>query len=118
MLTIQIYFRMHHFVVPNFQNFLRLRRQGGIDPLTKIPRTPLAPSRYATGWAGAPQSTTPSVQEAQQLRSAVNCCVSQLAVFRLTDSEHKAMLGDQIYGCSNRRDLLCIINGSAVCEIN
>ena len=28
---IQIYFRMHHFVV-YCQNFLRLRRQGGIDP--------------------------------------------------------------------------------------
>ena len=26
----------------NFQKFLRLRRQGGIDPLTKILRTPLA----------------------------------------------------------------------------
>ena len=31
---IQIYFRMHHF-----QNLLRLRRQGGIGPLTKILRT-------------------------------------------------------------------------------
>ena len=117
MLTIQIYFRMHHFVV-KFSKFSSPQAARGNDPLTKIPRTPLAPSRYATGWAGAPQSTTPSVQEAQQLRSAVNCFVSQLAVFRLTDSEHKAMLGDQIYGCSNRRDLLCIINGSAVCEIN
>jgi len=29
---IQIYFRMHHFVVKFFENFLRLRRQGGIDP--------------------------------------------------------------------------------------
>ena len=28
---IQIYFRMHHFVV-KFSNFLRLKRQGGIDP--------------------------------------------------------------------------------------
>jgi len=37
---IQIYSRMHHFVVI-FQNFLRLRRQGVIDPLTKILRTPL-----------------------------------------------------------------------------
>ena len=35
---IQIYFRMHHFVV-KFSKFLRLRRQGGIDPLTKILRT-------------------------------------------------------------------------------
>ena len=34
---IQIYFRMHHFVV-RFQKFLRLRRQGGIDPLSRILR--------------------------------------------------------------------------------
>jgi len=34
---IQTYFRMHHFVV-KFHNFLRVRRQGGIDPLTKILR--------------------------------------------------------------------------------
>ena len=37
---IQIYFRMHHFVV-KFSKFLHLRRQGGIDPLIKILRTPL-----------------------------------------------------------------------------
>jgi len=35
---IQIYFRMHHFVVNFFFKF-RLRRQGGIDPLTKSLRT-------------------------------------------------------------------------------
>jgi len=35
---IQIYFRMHHFVV-KFQNFLHVRWQGGIDRLTKILRT-------------------------------------------------------------------------------
>jgi len=29
----------------NFQNFLRLRRQGGIDPLTKILRTFLPPPK-------------------------------------------------------------------------
>ena len=34
---IQIYFRMHHFVVKFKKNCLR--RQGGIDPLTKILRT-------------------------------------------------------------------------------
>jgi len=34
---IQIYFRMHHFVV-RFQKFLRLRRQVGIDPLSRILR--------------------------------------------------------------------------------
>jgi len=33
---IQIYFRMHYFVV-NFQNFLRFRRQGGIDPANRNP---------------------------------------------------------------------------------
>ena len=33
---IQIYFRMHHFVVKFSKKFLRLRRQGGIEPLTKI----------------------------------------------------------------------------------
>jgi len=40
---IQIYFRMHHFVNCSqiLKNFLRLRRQGGTDPLTKILRTPL-----------------------------------------------------------------------------
>ena len=32
---IQMYFRMHHSVV-QFSKFLRLRRQGSIDPLTKI----------------------------------------------------------------------------------
>ena len=31
---------MHHFVVKFLKKF-RLRRQGGIDPLTKILRTPL-----------------------------------------------------------------------------
>ena len=35
---VQIYFRVHHFVV-KFSNFFRLRRQGGIDPLTKIMRS-------------------------------------------------------------------------------
>jgi len=40
-LFIQIYFRMHHF--------LRLRRQGGIDPLTKILRTFLLPTQQS--WA-------------------------------------------------------------------
>jgi len=35
---IQIYFRMHHFVV-KFSKKIRLRRQGGFDPLTKILRT-------------------------------------------------------------------------------
>jgi len=38
---IQIYFRMHHFVVKFSKFSFRLRRQGGIDPLTKILRTPL-----------------------------------------------------------------------------
>jgi len=33
---IQIYFRMHNFVV-NLQNFLFLRRQGGIDPPNQNP---------------------------------------------------------------------------------
>ena len=40
-LFIQIFFRMHHFVV-KFQKKIRLRQQGGIDPLTKILRTFLA----------------------------------------------------------------------------
>jgi len=39
-IILQIYFRMHHFVV-KFSIFFRLRRQGGSDPLTKILRTPL-----------------------------------------------------------------------------
>ena len=34
----QIYFRMHHLAV-KFSKFFRLRRQGDIDPLTKILRT-------------------------------------------------------------------------------
>ena len=35
---IQIYFRMHHFVViAYFLNILRLRRQGGIDPPNQNP---------------------------------------------------------------------------------
>jgi len=42
---IQIYFRMHHIVV-KFSNFLRLRRQGGIDPLTNILRTLLVGSDH------------------------------------------------------------------------
>jgi len=46
---IQIYFRMHHFVVKNFQNFLRFRRQWGIDPLAKILRTFLVTSKR---WPG------------------------------------------------------------------
>ena len=33
---IQMYFRMHHFVVIVF-HFLRLRRQGGIDPPNQSP---------------------------------------------------------------------------------
>ena len=37
---IQIYFRMNHFVV-KFSKKIRLGRQGGIDPLTKILRTTL-----------------------------------------------------------------------------
>jgi len=35
---IQIYFRMHHFVV-KVKKKICLRRQGGIDPLTKILRS-------------------------------------------------------------------------------
>jgi len=35
-ICIQTYFRMHHFVV-NFQTFLRLRWQGGIDPPIENP---------------------------------------------------------------------------------
>jgi len=35
---IQIYFKMHHFVV-KFSKKIRLRRQGSIDPLIKILRT-------------------------------------------------------------------------------
>jgi len=34
---IQIYFRMHHFVVNLKKYFLRLRRQGGIDPPNQNP---------------------------------------------------------------------------------
>ena len=37
---IPIYFRMHHFVVKfSKKKFLRLRRQGSVEPLTKIPLT-------------------------------------------------------------------------------
>jgi len=34
---IQIYFRMHHFVAKFSKKFLRLRRQGGIDPPNQNP---------------------------------------------------------------------------------
>jgi len=38
LIFIQIYFRMHHFVViAYFLNILRLRRQGGIDPPNQNP---------------------------------------------------------------------------------
>jgi len=37
---IRIYLRMHYFVV-KFSKLIRLRRQGGVDPLTKILRVPL-----------------------------------------------------------------------------
>jgi len=33
---IQIYFKMHHFVV-KFSQFFRLKRQGGIDPPNQNP---------------------------------------------------------------------------------
>jgi len=39
-ILIQIYSRMHHFVV-KFSKFLRLRRQGGIDPPNQKPADPL-----------------------------------------------------------------------------
>ena len=45
---IQIYFRIHHFVV-KFSKFSSLRRQGGIDPpLTKILQTPLGVATFNT----------------------------------------------------------------------
>jgi len=58
---IQIYFRMHHFVV-NFPNFLRLRRQGGIDPLTKILRTFLITAlNIGVNAAGVAGVATPNI---------------------------------------------------------
>ena len=48
---IRIHFRMHHFVIKFSKFSSRLGRQGGIDPLTKILRTPLI-AGDANAWAG------------------------------------------------------------------
>jgi len=56
---IQIHFRMHHFVVKFSKKQFRLRRHGGIDPLTKILRTFLGVShrrKLSRRWLTRPPS--------------------------------------------------------------